>query len=299
MFRSLIAFGLITLVSCSPKTSNDLHIKNSFIINGASVLANDPIATSVVAVYNAKTKYLCTGTLIAPHVVLTAAHCTPERVSQVKIIFSNDIDDVLNSRELDMIAELVLPATDFKVGPTWDPKNEAENNTGDIALFKFNGDLPSGYAPATFIADDSVLKRGDMMTMVGFGVDDVDMSKEIDPKKYHNIDEAIATGEVTCNGVDRQGQPIDCYKVKLTGDGILRQTQAPISTIFDTEIRLNESKSGTCSGDSGGPLFLKKDNAYFLVGVTSRGSALCNDVGVYTRALFYKSWISETLKAFN
>ena len=297
MRQMFIVIGLLGLVACSQKSNNsEVKIKNSSVINGTEVKSNDLIAKSIVAVYNAKDRYLCTGTLIAPNIVLTAAHCAPEKVTQMKIVFTNDLDDTINSREPDVLQQYVLPATDFKVHPKWDANNETiENNTSDIALVKFKGEAPTGYAPATFIADDSALKIGDVMTVAGYGVDDVDFTKEINPKTFHNLDQAIESGEVICNE-EVKGKPADCYKVEMTGDGILRTTEAPISFVLETEIRLNEKKAGTCSGDSGGPLFLKKDNIFYLVGVTSRGSSLCNEVGVYTKALSYKAWIADTSK---
>lgn len=298
MYRLLIVPALLSaLVSCAPKTSNHTaDTKKSSIINGKDVKSDDLIAKSIVVVYNSKTKYLCTGTLIAPNVVLTAAHCAPERISHVKIVFTTDVDEVLNTREQDVLMELSLQATDFKASTTWDENNETiEHNTGDIALVKFKGNIPAGFKPATFLPLNTVLKPGDLVTVAGFGVDFVDTSKQIDPKKYHDLQDAIDYGEVICYQ-ENQGKYSDCYKVEMSGDGILRMAEAPVSFILETEFHLNEKKSGTCSGDSGGPAFLKKGAEYHLLGVTSRGSGLCDEAGVYTNALYYKKWIDETSK---
>ena len=298
MHRLLIVSGLLSaLVSCAPETLNTgNNTKKSSIINGKDVKSDDLIAKSIVVVYNTKTKYLCTGTLIASNVVLTAAHCAPERISHVKIVFTNDVDEVLNTREQDVLLELSLQATDFKASTSWDPNNETiEHNTGDIALVKFKGSIPAGFKPATFLPLNTVLKTGDIITLAGFGVDFVDTSKQIDPKKYHDLQDAIDYGEVVCYQ-ENQGKYSDCYKVEMSGDGILRMTEAPVSFILETEFHLNEKKSGTCSGDSGGPAFIKRDGEYLLLGVTSRGSGLCDEAGVYTNALYYKTWIDETIK---
>ncbi|MDD4974862.1 MAG: trypsin-like serine protease [Bacteriovorax sp.] len=295
MHRLLIVFSLIVLTSCAPKSSSTrVNLKNSFIINGADVKIGDGIASSVVGVYNIKEKALCTGSLIASNIVLTAAHCSPEHVSDLKIIFTNDIDDIITSHEADILQEFMLSATDFKVGPTWDPKNESiEINTGDIALVKFKGKIPAGYRPATFLADASLLKIGNMVTVAGFGVNIVS-SKKIDPNKYPHLDEAIEYGEVLCD--DENGKNINCVEIDTDGDGILRTTTAPISSTQTTEIILDERKSGTCSGDSGGPAYIRQNGEFYLFGVTSRGSALCDEVGVYTNALYYRPWIAETIK---
>lgn len=295
--RQLLAVScLIALSSCAPKsTPTKVSVIDGSIVNGKTVSATDALSQSVVGVYNTKYKSICTGSLIAPNIVMTAAHCIPEKPAHLKIVFSTDVDNVINSREPDVIEELSLSASDFKVGPTWDPKNETvEVDTGDIALIKFKGVTPAGYKSAVFLQDASLLKIGNMVTVAGFGVDTVEFSKKIDPKKYKNFEEALEYGEVICDD-QINGKYTNCYEVEMTGDGILRTTEAPISFIHETEVKLNERKSGTCNGDSGGPAYIRTSEGLFLFGVTSRGSGLCNDAGVYTNALFYKNWIDSTI----
>lgn len=296
MRHLLVVLTLTALVSCAPKSSNDsARVIDSSIMNGSVVKEGEATGTSIVGIFNSKLNAICTGSLIAPNIVMTAAHCAPDKAADIKIIFSNDIDYVLNAREPDVQAEFVLQATDFKVSTKWDPKNETiEIDTGDIALIKFRGTIPKGFKPATMLTDDSKLKKGDMITVAGFGVDTVTTS-EIDPKKVKDIDEAIAYGEIVCDE-NQQGKKINCLKIESSGDGILRVTEAPIASIQETEFRLDEKKAGTCNGDSGGPAYLKKDGQLFLLGVTSRGSELCNDTGVYTNAVYYKTWIADTIK---
>lgn len=295
MRQLVIVLGLVVLSSCAPKNEHAaLKISNGSIINGTLVRDNDPLLSGIVAVYNTKSKFICTGSLIAPNIVLTAAHCAPNNPAHIKVIFSTDVDSILNARELDVAQEYALTATDFKVSSIWNPKDETnEFNTGDIALLKFKGALPAGYRPATFLQDQEALKLGAMVTVVGFGVDSVE-TKEFDPKKRPNLEQDIENGSVYCED-DMNGKHIKCFKVEMSGDGILRTTEAPISFVYETEVQLNERKAGTCSGDSGGPAYIKKNGQYYLFGVTSRGSNLCDEVGVYTNALHYKSWIEETM----
>lgn len=291
MFRLLLVATLVSFVACAPKSENVFHkTEGPSIINGFEMTAKNSLTMSIVALYDTKNKFICTGSLITPNVVLTAAHCAPKKISDLKVIFASDVDEMLNTREPDIKQEYVLNATDFKVSDKWDPNNEAvEIDLGDIALVKFRGSLPAGYAPATFLRDQSALKRGAIVTVAGFGVNLVE-STPIDPKKYRNLDQAIEDGDVIC---DDRNQ--NCVEVEMSGDGLLRQTQAPISSLQETEIRLDERKAGTCSGDSGGPAYLELDGEYYLFGVTSRGSLLCDNTGVYTNALEYKDWIVKTI----
>ncbi len=295
MKKLVIGLSALFLFSCTLKNDSlKANVKKASVINGVLVKENDPLLASIVAVYDIKNNAICTGSLIAPNVVLTAAHCAPDKISNLKIIFATDVDSILNAREPDIKEEMMLSATDFKMHPSYDPNDETtEVDIGDIALVKFKGALPHGYKPATFLQDQSLLKIGEMMTVAGFGVNYVDLSKEINPKRVKEQD--IEMGMVYCED-DAHGKHEACYEVNMEGDGILRQGEAPISFVHETEVRLNEKKAGTCSGDSGGPAYVKKDGEYFLFGVTSRGSILCNDVGVYTNAIFYMPWIQETMK---
>ena len=292
MNRILLAFTFVALASCGSKNSNSLDTKTSaHIINGQEVKENALITTSIVGLYDVKANYICTGSLIAPNVVMTAAHCMPERASDMRVVFGNDIDDMMNAREVDVLQEHVLRVTDFKVSTKWNPSDENRQvDTGDIALIKFKGAIPEGYKIATILPNQNLIKKGTMVTVAGYGVNVID-GEVIDPRKYKNLDQAIEDGEVFCDDDKR-----NCMKVESSGDGLLRQTQAPISSVQDTEVRLDERKAGTCSGDSGGPAYIEQNGQYYLFGVTSRGSLLCNETGVYTNALEYMQWINDTIK---
>ena len=54
-------------------------------------------------------------------------------------------------------------------------------------------------------------------------------------------------------------------------------------------------KSGSCSGDSGGPLTCKVNGVWKLAGVTSFGVVTCSTSypSVYTRITYYRDWIRQ------
>lgn len=295
MAKKILFIAFILASGCGTKKSDtNQKITKSYIINGNEVLANAPINSSIVGIYNTKERSICTGSLIANNVVLTAAHCVTKNTQALKIIFSTDIDDAINIREQDVYQEQVRAVLAVKFGPTWDPKDETkEEDTGDIALIKFKGALPNHYKPATFLTDPKLLKKDQEVVLAGYGVSQVDL-ETIDPKNYKRIDQAIEFGDVVCSG-DRKNNYGTCFEVTTSGDGLLRMTKAPIMSLSETEVRLNEKKAGTCSGDSGGPAYIEIQGEYYLFGITSRGSELCNEVGVYTNALYYLPWIRTSL----
>lgn len=299
---SLAIFGtllLLTLANCSFQTINKpIANKNpafSFgVIKGQNVVSNDAISKSTVGLFDTHSDYICTGTFIGNNLILTAAHCVDRADARdLRVIFNADMNDILDTNDQEHKKLYTRNVTNFEFNKLWldTQKIDKPFDRGDIALVKFEGSLPVGYQAAEFLSDESLLKTDAQVIVAGYGVNLVE-SEEVTPKKNQKFQKMLNSGEVVCDG----DQTL-CLRITASGDGILRKGSAPISRIYNSEIVLNEANaSGTCSGDSGGPAFIEKNGKLYFFGVTSRGSLLCNDVGLYTNALSYKDWIVETAK---
>jgi secreted trypsin-like serine protease len=291
--RVLIALAAIALVSCGgQKTSQDP--KGSGIMGGTVVPDGAPIASSIVVIFDKELNAVCTGSIIAENFIVTAAHCVND-AKFLKVVFGNDMDLYLNAHEQDVLEMHVRQVTAVVAHPDYSDKANEMKNTdhNDIAVMRFSGPLPPGYKPAVILADSSYLKIGLMAKVAGFGVDDIEL-KPVNTKKIKDLREKIDSGEIYCE--DEQEK--HCFEVEATGEGILRQAEAPIALKGISEVLLNETKGqGTCMGDSGGPAYLQDGDNYYLFGVTSRGSQLCDGTGIYTNVVYFTNWINNTMAA--
>lgn len=292
--RILLALVAIVLASCGLSNRPQVESQDSAGIMGGTLVAEgSKVASGIVAIMDMQNNGICTGSIIAENYVLTAAHCVIGlKPGKIRLVFGVNADELMAAREQDIVQLYTRSVTDYKIHGSYKPEEQEDKETdyGDIALIKFRGDLPPGYKPVQMLKDDSVLRRGLKVHLAGYGVNDV-VTEPVDARKVKNLDEALEYGEVICDEDLKH-----CMTVEMFGDGILRETDAPISSVQETEVRLDESKGhGTCSGDSGGPAYVEQNGELYLFGVTSRGSALCDSVGVYTNAVYYADWIKSTM----
>jgi secreted trypsin-like serine protease len=191
---------------------------------------------------------LCSGTLIAPRVFLTAGHCTAFLESlgipnnQIWVSFDVDIDPIT--------ASTTLHQGTWVTNPNF---NQRQSDSGDLAVIRFKRDLPPTPAalPRARLFDQMKAAgtlNGQRFTAVGYGVHEPEIGG---------------------------GPP------EFPFDGERWRSVSEFNALNNAWLRLSQndatSDGGTCFGDSGGPNFLGagRTETNIVASVTVTGDAMC------------------------
>lgn len=210
--------------------------------------------------YDAKIDFRCTGSLIAPNVVISAAHCAG-KVDYVQI----DRYDLLNDR---------LGYETFKIQQTVvHPSNlqqELYNLPLDIALYILDGN--SSALTLALNRNASLPEDADPLIVLGYGANSSELQFSPIPREAEVLYVPLR----------------DCQS-RYVNESIGRNTICALGEGTDA-----------CTGDSGGPLIHKGTNNEshdILMGTVSWGYACASSYfpGVYARISSGVGWIDNTV----
>ncbi len=280
-FNLVIGFSLIGfLFSCGASNSfyhRDLHLlgnSSAEILGGTDADATFAQENGIVGIYNTSTHALCTGSLIAKNLVLSAAHCVDvATINATVVFFGTNLADVAQQAHQGNKSNIrhVLNAIPHESFGAARIHPGASNN--DISIFLFEGEAPAGFVPA-HLAPFSLLAElqpDAVATLSGFGVSEY----KSDPTTHQPL---VHTG----SGILRSVGNIKIVSVMSTGEEI----------IFD-----QSAGRGACHGDSGGPAYFDEAATHtrWLIGVTSRDrQGQCQGENVFTGIMGYEKWIETT-----
>ncbi|WP_413587358.1 S1 family peptidase [Bdellovibrio sp. HCB274] len=287
----------LVLAACTPGGFDSVQVQDAEAIIGGKIVKKDsPIAKSTVGIYDISTSMLCTGILLENNIVLTAAHCVNPDIDETFVFFTTDMESIIDSYDAIHKSAKTRRVTAAIVHTEFKSPEEirgTSNPANDIALLKFKGSVPGGYKPASILSAKEVLKPGTNVIVAGYGVDSDEVT-ELDPEKTEDLQALVDEGIAICY-FDDDAKKDRCVTEKMSGLSILKSTSVKIGSIPNPYefILLQDKTHGPCTGDSGGPAFIKSGSKYFVWGITSRGDIGCSTRTYYTSILAYKTWILE------
>lgn len=225
LFGSFILLVPAFLLMCDRYTDNEKSALR--MVNGSVPAADHPASYSAVALVDKNSQnHFCSGTLVAEHLIVTAAHCVfDKRPQDFQILFGQDTKaDSAVRRDPEALA-------------TFKKFQKFESNF-DIAWVRFQGDIPEGFRPVEIWHQPTSLSSQTPISIAGYG----------------RTASQCAFDDPTCQGGKLLF--VDTSVREFVNHGRL----------FNLIVIGPRPDHGPCFGDSGGPAYVQRNGQWYLVG---------------------------------
>lgn len=202
--------------------------------------------------------HCCTGTLIGPNVIVSAAHCAEGGCAPSHVFFG------VHSNKPSIPASQIYEVAHVIIKREY--RTTQEGN--DIALIILKKEV-TGVTPCP-VAVASEIRANAELVLAGFGQTSNGSSGVLNFVKVALTNPSCSTG---------------------SAGGASCASGLEFATI-------NNDGRDTCYGDSGGPAYVVRGNGLAVAGATSRGSRVCGSLGIYTRVDVHVPWIVSVAKEF-
>ena len=249
-------------------TDKNVDTSTPPIIGGDEVdeVGKYPFQVAITSFENGYTSGLfdeqyCGGTLVAPNVVLTAAHCVDHGGDVQAVVGIHDLSDITDAQMIQVSEILIHP--EYKDLQNGEPSY-------DFALIKLSENADEKHLPIN-LANAQTDFENSPLTVIGWGYTE------------NGFPEIL--NEVDVSYVDQSA----CES--LYNPFIIDQTMLCAA----------DEGRDSCSGDSGGPIFVQSQDGPIQVGIVSwgYGCALPNYPGVYSRVSNQINWLENNICDFS
>ena len=206
---------------------------------------------------------ICSGTLIAPDVFLTASHCTAyfeQELAPLGYTAYVSFDSPIGFGRQTSPATKLIDVLQVVTNPAY---TQAQNDSGDIAVLLLDPQATAGIVPATLpplgLLEEIVKADGfddASVTNVGYGVQN----------------RVVGHGVPFFQNVNPIPRMYSFSSFNALNKGYVRYSQNPA-----------KGEGGACYGDSGGPQFFTYEGTTYIVSITITGDAVCRATNVAYR----------------
>jgi hypothetical protein len=220
--------------------------------------------------------YACTGTVVAPNLILTAGHCAENPETGIVnnpsgyTVVTGAVNWTSPERQVSGLSKVL-------VYPSYERGGLLEGS-GDAALLALSRSTTAPAIPLATASDSSLWQPGTGAVVAGWGNT---YYGQTGPTEWLQWAETVVQGQEWC-------------KNHAPGFRPLGQLCALNPPAYET---------GTCNGDSGGPLLAIRPGTEETVevGITHSGPPHCGTTSpdVFTRAELVSSWVRSWIKALN
>lgn len=240
-----------------PPRSADAHLR---VVGGGAVPAGAFLHCACIGL----PAWGCTGVVVAPQVVLTAAHCG-DAINRV-MVGGTTVLPVLSSDAR------VVGVRQAVVHPDYDDPS----HRNDITVLIL--DAPARVPPAPLATFDEI-SAATAFDVVGFGYNDPTRPLGLGTKRRATV-------------------PLAAIMQRREGEDL---GQLPQTLGFHPEYEFVAGRKhlgiDSCNGDSGGPIYVSVGGAFKVAGLTSRATRTavvnCGDAGIYVRPDRFRAWIDQ------
>lgn len=212
---------------------------------------------------NGTQEWFCTGVLIHPRIVVTAAHCYDPSYSYV-VALNTVNQNSLSDAEI-ITAKKAIPHAGY----------QQTRKFYDISVLVLS---KSAVTAPVAVASTSEINRARATTLVGFGNEDV----------YSTIGFGVKR-EVT----------VDIISIRTSPNENMDTEESQFDYESDLEFVAGGNGYDSCNGDSGGPAYIMIGGTRKLAGLTSRATAgainPCGEGGIYSRIDVHDTFIKNLM----